>query len=60
MLGIATAIVGELITGKGALAQIGMETGLPILEIEPLILAGIAFNLVRAPSCMKIFVHKVS
>lgn len=50
MLGIATAIIGELITGKGALAQLGFETGIPILELEPIILAGIAFNLVRAAS----------
>lgn len=48
MLGIATAIIGELITGKGALAQLGFETGIPILELEPIILAGIAFNLVAA------------
>jgi len=48
MLGIATAIIGELITGKGALAQLGLETGIPIFELEPLILAGIAFNLIAA------------
>ena len=50
MLGIATAIIGELITGKGALGQLGLETGVPITEIEPLILAGIGFNLVRRPA----------
>ena len=49
VLGVATAIIGELITGKGALAQLGLETGLPIQEIEPFILAGIAFNLVSYP-----------
>jgi photosystem II protein len=49
VLGIATAIIGELITGKGALGQLGLETGVPITELEPLILAGIAFNLVRTP-----------
>jgi photosystem II protein len=48
MLGIATAIIGELITGKGALGQLGLETGVPITELEPLILAGIAFNLIAA------------
>jgi len=48
MLGIATAVIGELITGKGALAQLGLETGVPIQELEPLILAGIAFNLIAA------------
>jgi len=47
VLGIATAIIGELITGKGALGQLGLETGVPIVELEPLIIAGIAFNLVR-------------
>ena len=48
VLGIATAVIGELITGKGALAQLGLETGVPIQELEPLILAGIAFNLIAA------------
>ena len=52
VLGIATAIIGELITGKGALGQLGLETGVPIVELEPLILAGIAFNLVRYYHCL--------
>ncbi|RQW16041.1 hypothetical protein EHS17_15900, partial [Rhodobacteraceae bacterium CH30] len=34
-LGIAFSLIGEIITGKGALAQLNIETGLPISEIEP-------------------------
>ena len=48
MLGVASSIIGELITGKGALAQLGVETGLPLFEIDDFILAVIAFNLVAA------------
>lgn len=48
MLGIASSIIGELLTGKGALAQLGFETGLPIYEVDEIILAVIAFNLVAA------------
>ncbi|XP_031119441.1 photosystem II 22 kDa protein, chloroplastic [Ipomoea triloba] len=42
-LGIAFSIIGEIITGKGALAQLNIETGVPIGEIEPLILFNVAF-----------------
>ncbi|KAL3334853.1 hypothetical protein AABB24_031193 [Solanum stoloniferum] len=42
-LGIAFSIIGEIITGKGALAQLNFETGVPINEIEPLLLFNIAF-----------------
>ncbi|GJT63521.1 hypothetical protein Tco_1007054 [Tanacetum coccineum] len=58
-LGIAFSLIGEIITGKGALAQLNIETGLPISEIEPLVLfnsnelfvgrlaqLGIAFSLI--------------
>lgn len=48
MLGVASSIIGELLTGKGALAQLGIETGLPLSDIEPAILAIIAFNLIAA------------
>ncbi|KAJ7536721.1 hypothetical protein O6H91_12G079500 [Diphasiastrum complanatum] len=42
-LGIAFSIIGELVTGKGALAQLNIETGVPITEIEPLILFNVIF-----------------
>ncbi|XP_065847753.1 photosystem II 22 kDa protein, chloroplastic [Euphorbia lathyris] len=42
-LGIAFSLIGEIITGKGALAQLNIETGLPISEIEPLVLFNVVF-----------------
>ncbi|VVB11641.1 unnamed protein product [Arabis nemorensis] len=42
-LGIAFSLIGEIITGKGALAQLNIETGIPINEIEPLVLLNVAF-----------------
>ena len=42
-LGIAFSLIGEIITGKGALAQLNIETGLPINEIEPLVLFNVIF-----------------
>jgi hypothetical protein len=48
MVGFAFAVIGEIVTGKGALAQLNIETGVPISEIEPLVLALIAFNTVAA------------
>lgn len=42
-LGIAFSLIGEIITGKGALAQLNIETGIPINEIEPLVLFNVAF-----------------
>lgn len=47
-LGIAFAIIGEIITGKGALAQLNIETGVPITELEPLILFNVIFFLFAA------------
>ncbi|NP_001312190.1 photosystem II 22 kDa protein, chloroplastic [Nicotiana tabacum] len=47
-LGIAFSIIGEIITGKGALAQLNFETGVPINEIEPLLLFNIVFFFVAA------------
>ena len=35
-LGFAASLIGEAITGKGALAQFDIETGLPLSETEPL------------------------
>lgn len=42
-LGIAFSIIGEIITGKGALAQLNIETGVPIQDIEPLVLFNVIF-----------------
>lgn len=47
-LGIAFSIIGEIITGKGALAQLNIETGVPISEIEPLVLFNVIFFFVAA------------
>lgn len=48
MLGFAASILGEVLTGKGALAQFDLETGLPLYDTEPLILGLVAFNLFAA------------
>lgn len=40
------SLIGEAITGKGTLAQLDMETGIPIYEAEPLLLFFILFSLV--------------
>jgi photosystem II protein len=47
-LGIAFSIIGEIVTGKGTLAQLNIETGVPITEIEPLILFNVIFFLFAA------------
>jgi photosystem II protein len=47
-LGFALAIIGEVLTGKGPLAQLNIETGVPVTEIEPLVLVWIAFFFVAA------------
>lgn len=47
-LGIAFSIIGEIITSKGTLAQLNIETGVPITEIEPLILFNVVFFLFAA------------
>lgn len=47
-LGIAFSIIGEIVTGKGTLAQLNIETGVPINEIEPLILFNVIFFLFAA------------
>jgi len=48
MIGFAAAVLGEVLTGKGALAQFDIETGLPLFDTEPLILAFTAFNIFAA------------
>ncbi|KAG6513207.1 photosystem II 22 kDa protein 1, chloroplastic-like [Zingiber officinale] len=47
-LGFAISIIGEIITGKGALAQLNIETGVPINEIEPLVLFNVLFFFIAA------------
>ncbi|CAI0393117.1 unnamed protein product [Linum tenue] len=47
-LGIAFSLIGEVITGKGALAQLNIETGIPINEIEPLVLFNVLFFFIAA------------
>ncbi|KAI3951579.1 hypothetical protein MKX01_018695 [Papaver californicum] len=47
-LGVAFSIIGEIITGKGALAQLNIETGVPIGEIEPLVLFNVVFFFIAA------------
>jgi photosystem II protein len=47
-LGVAFSIIGEIITGKGALAQLNIETGVPINEIEPLVLFNVLFFFIAA------------
>lgn len=49
-LGFAASLIGEAITGQGILGQIGLETGIPLNEAEPLLLAFIAFTLFAAIS----------
>lgn len=48
MLGFASSLMGEALTGKGALAQLGLETGVPVFELDWAILALVGFNLVAA------------
>lgn len=47
-LGFAFSLIGEIITGKGALAQLNIETGVPINELEPLVLFNVLFFFVAA------------
>ncbi|KAI9106420.1 hypothetical protein K1719_021948 [Acacia pycnantha] len=47
-LGFVFSLIGEIITGKGALAQLNIKTGIPINEIEPLVLFNVLFFFVAA------------
>ena len=47
-LGFAAALLGESITGKGPLGQLGLETGIPLSEAEPLLIFSILFTLFAA------------
>lgn len=48
MLGFAASLLGEAITGTGILAQVNIETGIPIAEAEPLLIFFIIFTLLGA------------
>ncbi|NBH36820.1 hypothetical protein D3Z58_25850 [Clostridiaceae bacterium] len=48
MIGFAASLLGEALTGKGILAQLNLETGIPIYEAEPLLLFFILFTLLGA------------
>ena len=47
-LGFAASLIGELYTGDGPLGQLGLETGIPLNEAEPLLLLSIVFTLLAA------------
>eukprot|EP00475_Leptophrys_vorax_P030372 TRINITY_DN45446_c0_g1_i6.p2 TRINITY_DN45446_c0_g1~~TRINITY_DN45446_c0_g1_i6.p2 ORF type:complete len:254 (-),score=26.51 TRINITY_DN45446_c0_g1_i6:136-897(-) len=47
-LGFAASLIGEVITGKGALAQLNIETGVPVWELEPLVIANVIFFFIAA------------
>eukprot|EP00270_Netrium_digitus_P016727 TRINITY_DN603_c0_g1_i1.p2 TRINITY_DN603_c0_g1~~TRINITY_DN603_c0_g1_i1.p2 ORF type:complete len:259 (+),score=58.45 TRINITY_DN603_c0_g1_i1:77-853(+) len=47
-LGFVASLVGEIVTGKGALAQLNIETGVPVVEIEPLVIFSIVFFFLAA------------
>ncbi|CAI5458951.1 unnamed protein product [Closterium sp. Yama58-4] len=42
-LGFAASMIGEVITGRGALAQLNIDIGLLVWELEPLLFASISF-----------------
>jgi photosystem II protein len=44
-LGFAASLIGEMMSGKGPLAQLNFETGIPIVDAEFGILVTIAFML---------------
>lgn len=48
MVCMQASLLGEAVTGKGILAQLNLETGIPIYEAEPLLLFFILFNLLGA------------
>lgn len=45
---VQASLLGEAVTGKGILAQLNLETGIPIYEAEPLLLFFILFTLLGA------------
>lgn len=49
-LGFAAALIGECVSGKGPLAQFGMETGIPNIDTEAGVIALIGLMLFAAIS----------
>jgi photosystem II 22kDa protein len=41
-VGLVVSLMGERLTGKGILAQLNMETGVPVTELEPVLVVLIA------------------
>eukprot|EP01023_Acetabularia_acetabulum_P063975 TRINITY_DN8156_c0_g1_i2.p1 TRINITY_DN8156_c0_g1~~TRINITY_DN8156_c0_g1_i2.p1 ORF type:complete len:232 (-),score=42.62 TRINITY_DN8156_c0_g1_i2:239-934(-) len=48
MIGFASSLIGEVLTGKGAVSQFGYETGLGLGQVDLFLGFLIAFNLVAA------------
>lgn len=48
MTGFFTCVIGELITGKGAIGQLNLETSVPPFALKAGLLAIVGFNLVTA------------
>ena len=48
MTGFFSAVIGELLTGKGALGQLGLETRLPQPVVNWLVIAVVGFNVITA------------
>ena len=48
MTGFFSAVIGELLTGKGALGQLGLETRLPQPVVNWLVIAIVGFNVITA------------
>ena len=48
MTGFFSAVIGELLTGKGVIGQLNLEPSLPPYVIKGLIAAIVGFNLVTA------------
>jgi hypothetical protein len=42
-LGFAASLIGEILTGKGPLEQLGLEIGIPLYEVEGALAAWILF-----------------
>ena len=47
-LGFAASLIGEGITGKGFLGQLGFETGIPLIDVDFFLAVSIAFTLFAA------------
>jgi len=48
MIGMASSLIGEILTGKGAIAQFAGEIGATSIQVEICVIALIVFNIVAA------------